>query len=86
MAGGPVEAVPVGEEDVAAWAKWYVYQQQERMRAESASGGRPSSPGRAEVTRAVAAKFGDGSGRSLGPLTWIRILYWVAWIILALSA
>ena len=75
-------AVPTDEQDIHAWATDYVAQQKQRMQA-SARTGRPEKPSRAEVTRAVRARFGVG-GRAFGPLTWLRIAYWVAMILLAL--
>lgn len=82
--GAPAAAFPRGEEDVYAWAQSYVAEQQTRMRAASASGVRPVKPSRAEVTRAVQARFGTGSGRQGGVLTWLRVMYWVMWILLSL--
>lgn len=82
--GRPVASVQAGEDDVYAWAQSYVDDQKRRMQAVSASGGRPVKPSRAEVTRAVQARFGSGSGRRGGVLTWLRILYWVMWILMSL--
>lgn len=82
--GEPVAEVPRGEEDVYEWARSYVADHKRRMQAASASGVRPVKPGRAEVTRAVQARFGTGSGRRGGVLTWLRVMYWVMWILLSL--
>lgn len=72
------------EQDVRAWANSYILEHRKRMNAESSRGGRPTRPSREEVKRAVAARFGEGSGRRGGALTWLRIMYWVAMILLAL--
>lgn len=72
------------EQDVKAWANAYVMEHRKRMAAESGRGGRPTRPSREEVRRAVVARFGEGSGRRGGALTWLRIMYWVAMILLAL--
>lgn len=77
----PVAEYPPVEGDVAAWAADYIAQQRLRMQAER--GGRKSRPSRSEVTRAVQARFGSGS-RVGGALTWMRILYWVCYILLML--
>ncbi len=75
-----LEAYPEAEADVAAWAADYVRQQKQRMAATAATGVRPDKPSRAEVERAVQARFGNGSGRQ-GILGWIRIAFWVLWIL-----
>lgn len=72
------------EQDVRAWANSYVMEHRKRMAAESGFGRRPTKPSREEVKRAVAARFGEGSGRQGGALTWLRIMYWVAMILLML--
>lgn len=82
--GEQVADVPRGEEDVYAWARAYVADQKQQMQATSASGVRPVKPSRAEVTRAVQARFGTSSGRRGGVLSWLRVAYWVLWILLSL--
>ncbi len=72
------------EQDVKEWADAYVAEHRNRMAAERSRGGRPTGPSREEVKRAVAARFGVGSGRRGGALTWLRIMYWVAMILLML--
>lgn len=72
----------VSDNTIQAWAKEYVRQQKMRMAAMQAAGGKPERPSRAEVTRALRARFSGQEGISL--LTWARIIYWVAWILLAL--
>lgn len=69
----PVAAIPEAEADVHAWAQDYV----QRMRT---AGEKPS---RAAITRALRDRFGVGSGRA-SVLTWFRILFWVAWILMML--
>ena len=74
-----------GEEDVHAWAQTYIANEKARMSAEAAATGRPArKQRRAAVRAAVVQHFGDTSGRAAGPLTWLRILYWVAFILLSL--
>ena len=80
---GPVAKFPPEETDVHDWVKEYIASQKKRMDAEVKTGG-TQPPSRAEVTNAVRAKFGEGSGRAIGILTWMRILYWVAFILLSL--
>lgn len=70
------------EPDVRAWADQYIANQKRRMEGERARGNRNSRPSREEVRRAVAARFSNGNGGTI--LTWLRILYWVAFILAAL--
>lgn len=72
------------EPDVRAWANQYIAEQQAKMSAVERRTGRRPRPDRVAIREAVRAKFGEGSGRVGGFLTWLRILYWVAVIIAAL--
>jgi len=75
----------VGEEqDVREWANQYIAEQRAQMSAVEHRTGRRPRPDRAAIREAVRAKFGEGSNRVGGFLTWLRILYWVAVIIAAL--
>lgn len=81
---GRLNDVPAEEADVKDWAQSYVAEQKRLMQSQRSAGLKPVKPNRAEVTRAVQARFGAQSGRSAGPLTWLRIVFWVLWILMML--
>ncbi len=72
-----MEAIPTEEADIHAWALGYVQQQKNRMAASAATGVRPDRPSRSEVQRAVQARFAARGGI----MNWIRIAFWVWWIL-----
>lgn len=67
-----------GEEGMHAWATEYVKQTRSQMAAERSRGNRNVRADRAAVRRAVVAEM-TNQGYS-GVLFWIRVAFWVWWI------
>lgn len=67
-----------GEEPMHAWCVQYVQQQREYKAAEVGRGNRNYRPDRGAVRAAVAAEMrNQGFG---GLFFWIRVAFWVIWI------